>query len=149
MIHHVMLWSVLCPNFSHVACFSPPGTCKVQHMIKLQDGLQLFPLQAVIQKLHIPLKCQWLPRKWEATGYGIEFTSQKFPLWMDHDYWWATFLAGWISYIHLSVESGTGRGCPKKLWSLCSWRFSRPSGTKPWMTRSEFSVDPGLSGRLD
>lgn len=149
MIHHIMLWPLLCSSFSHVPCFSPPDTCKVQQMIKFQDALQPFPLQAAIQMLHIPLKRQLLPRNWEATRYGIEFTSQKFPLWVDHGYWWATFLARWINYIHLSVESSTRRGCPGKLWNLCSWRFSTPNGTKPWETRFEFSVDPALSRKLD
>lgn len=94
-----MLQPLLCPSFSHIPCFSPPDTCKVQQIIKFQDALQPFHLQSEIWMLHIPLKCQWLPRNWEATGYHIEFASQKFPIWMYHSYWWTTFLARGISYI--------------------------------------------------
>lgn len=125
-----------------------PDTCEVQQIIRFQDAFQPFPLQNVMQMFLISLKCQWLPRDWEAMGYGIAFMNQVFLILMDH-FMMIPFLDRWVSYIHLSLEPSTERDCPEKPQSLCSRRFSRLHRTKSWTSQAEFSFDPGLSRRVE
>lgn len=80
------------------------------------------------------LRGTWMAREQETTGI---FWNKRRSQWTKGK----TF-SPW-------GQSGSGVGCPEKLCSLHSWRFSSPNWIKPWATTSNLRTDPALPVELN
>ena len=65
-------------------------------------------------------------------GNGHQLKHRRFPLNISNNSLWGRL--------------NTGTGCPKRLWSLCPWRYPKDAWTQSWATGSRW---PCWSRELD